>query len=197
LLDLTRPEWKGRVAMAKPLFGTTATHAACLFQAWGPEKARDYFERLKANDVQIVAGNKQVAVGVGLGQFDAGLTDTDDALAEIDQGRPVTMIFLDADAAEGSGLGTLFIPNTIALIKNCPHPEDAKKLIDYLLSPEVEAKLAQGESRQIPLNPQVKADMPAVMLPARTARPFPVDFEKAADAWEDSQKFLKDAFALR
>jgi hypothetical protein len=43
----------------------------------------------------------------------------------------------------------------------------------------------------------VKADMPAVMLPARTARPFPVDFEKAADAWEDSQKFLKDAFALR
>jgi len=197
LLDLTRPEWKGRVAMAKPLFGTTATHAACLFQAWGPEKARDYFERLKANDVQIVAGNKQVAVGVGLGQFDAGLTDTDDALAEIDQGRPVTMIFLDADAAEGSGQGTLFIPNTIALIKNCPHPEDAKKLIDYLLSPEVEAKLAQGESRQIPLNPQVKTDMPAVMLPARTARPFPVDFDKAADAWEDSQKFLKDAFALQ
>lgn len=197
LHDLLKPEWKGRVAMAKPLFGTTATHAACLFQAWGPAKARDFFERLKANDVQIAAGNKQVAVGVGVGQFDVGLTDTDDALAEIDQGRPVTMIFLDADAPENSGHGTLFIPNTVALIKNGPNPEGARKLIDYLLSPEVEAKLAQGMSRQIPLNPQVKAELPAAMQTARTARALPVDFPEATDAWENSQKFLKEVFALR
>ena len=197
LLDLTNPAWKGRVAIAKPLFGTTATHAACLFQAWGDAKARAFFEKLKTNDVQIAAGNKQVAVGVGVGQFDVGLTDTDDALAEIDQGRPVAMIFPDRDAAEKSGLGTLFIPNTVAMIKNCPNPVGAGKLIDYLLSPEVEAKLAQGASRQIPLNPQVKAEMPNVMQPARTARPLPVDFTKAADVWDDSQKFLKDAFALR
>lgn len=197
LHDLLEPKWKGRVAMAKPLFGTTATHAACLFQAWGPAKARDFFERLQANDVQIVAGNKQVADGVGVGQFDLGLTDTDDALAEIDQGRPVTMTFLDSDAAADSGQGTLFIPNTVALIKNCPNPESAKKLIDYLLSPEVEAKLAQGESRQIPLNPQVTATLPAVMQPARTARPLPVDFSKATDAWDESQRFLKETFALR
>ncbi|MCI0684201.1 MAG: extracellular solute-binding protein [Gemmataceae bacterium] len=197
LRDLVKPEWKGRLAMAKPLFGTTATHAACLFQAWGPDQARTFFERLRANDVQIVAGNKQVAAGVGVGQFDLGLTDTDDALAEIDQGRPVTMIFLDADAAAGSGQGTLFIPNTVAFIKDCPNPDGAKKLIDYLLSPEVEAMLAEGQSRQIPLNPQVKAELPAVMQPARTARAFPVDFAKATDAWDESQTFLKDTFGLR
>ncbi len=197
LTDLTDPALKGRVAMAKPLFGTTATHAACLFQAWGDAKARAFFEKLKANDVQIVAGNKQVAVDVGAGRFDVGLTDTDDALAEIDQKRPVIMVFPDRDATPESGLGTLFIPNTVAMIKNCPNPDGAKKLIDYLLSPEVEAKLAQGESRQIPLNPQVKVDLPAVMQQARTARPLPVDFSRAADTWEESQRFLKDMFALR
>jgi len=33
--DLTNPKWKGKIGLAKPLFGTTATHAACLFAAWG------------------------------------------------------------------------------------------------------------------------------------------------------------------
>src|SRR5262249_33282233 len=31
LWDLTGPRWQGRIGMAKPLFGTTATQGACLF----------------------------------------------------------------------------------------------------------------------------------------------------------------------
>src|SRR5439155_22867008 len=49
LLDLTGPAWKGRVAMAKPQFGTTASEAACLFQAWGQEKAQTFYKELHAN----------------------------------------------------------------------------------------------------------------------------------------------------
>ena len=33
--DLIDPRWKGKIAIAKPLFGTTATHATCLFASWG------------------------------------------------------------------------------------------------------------------------------------------------------------------
>ena len=62
LEDLVEPAWKGRVAMAKPLFGTTATQGACLFQAWGAEEAKAFYEKLHANEVRIVPGNKQVAV---------------------------------------------------------------------------------------------------------------------------------------
>src|SRR5690606_9542611 len=39
--DLADAQWYERCAIAKPLFGTTATHAACLFAAWGDEKAQD------------------------------------------------------------------------------------------------------------------------------------------------------------
>ncbi len=189
LWELTEPKWQGQVAMAKPHFGTTATHAACLFQAWGKDKASDFYRKLKANDVQVVAGNKQVAVAVGVGQYAVGMTDTDDAMAEITAGRPVVMIFPDSD--------TLFIPNTVAMIKNCPNPEGAQKLIDYLLSVEVETRLAQSASRQIPLNPQVKLDSLKPIETPRTVRALPVDFAKAAERWAESQAFLVEEFGLR
>ena len=64
LLDLTDAKWKDKVAMAKPQFGTTATQAACLFEVLGPDAAKRFYRGLKANDVTIVAGNKQVAQGV-------------------------------------------------------------------------------------------------------------------------------------
>lgn len=197
LLDLTKPRWKGQVAMAKPMAGTSATQAACLFQAWGAAKAKQFYRDLKANDVQIVPGNKQVAVGVGRGQFAIGLTDTDDAAAEVDAKRPVALVFPDRDAPEGSELGTLFIPNTVAVIKGCPNPAGARKLVDYLLGPAVEAKLAESASRQLPLNPQVKAKLPPAIEAGRTAQPLAVDFAKAADQWDAAQTFLRAEFGGR
>ncbi len=189
LWDLTEPRFKGKLAMAKPMFGTTATQAACLFQSWGAEKASDFYRKLHANGIEMMPGNKQVADGVVKGQFAVGLTDTDDAVAEIEAGRPVKMIFTDGD--------TLFIPNTVAMIKGCPNPEGAKKLIDFLLSPEVEIKLAQSESRQIPLNPQVRLEAIKHLEGARSVRPLPVEFVKAAESWKQSQEFLVKEFSLR
>src|SRR5262249_50446446 len=49
LFDLTDPKYKGQVALAKPNFGTTATHAACLFEVLGKEAARKWFLDLRGN----------------------------------------------------------------------------------------------------------------------------------------------------
>ncbi|HKD35968.1 MAG TPA: extracellular solute-binding protein [Pirellulales bacterium] len=187
--DLANEKWRGRVALAKPLFGTTATHAACLFAAWGDEKAEQFFLRLKANQIQVLGGNKQVAVNVGNGKLAFGLTDTDDALEEIRNGQPVVIVYPDQQV---DGIGTLFIPNTLAIMKGCPHPEAARRLVEWLLSPETETKLAEGPSGQIPLNRQVKAK-PPVETPA-TIRPMNVEFAAAADKWDVAAKFLRDQF---
>ncbi|NQT37994.1 MAG: extracellular solute-binding protein [Planctomycetes bacterium] len=190
ILDLADPRWRGKAGIAKPLFGTTATHAACLFAHWGDERAKDFFRKIKANDVAILSGNKQVALSVAAGQLAFGLTDTDDAMIELNEkAMPVAIIY--PDQGEGQ-MGTMFIPNTLAIIRGGPNPEAARRLVDYLLSAEVEARLAAGRSAQIPLNPNVEAEV-QVETP-RTIRAMQVDFSAAAERWDTAAKFLRDEF---
>ena len=116
--------------MAQPQFGTSATQAACLFEVLGAEKAQAFYRDLKKNNVQISPGNKQVAEWVGQGRTPAGqvvavgVTDTDDALEEIQATTKLPCIFPDRDAPAGR-MGTLFIPNTVAILKGCPNPAAA------------------------------------------------------------------------
>jgi len=195
LLDLTDPRWKGKIVMAKPNFGTSATQAACLFEVLGAEKAKQFYRGLKQNSIQIVPGNKQVAEGVSEGQFAAGITDTDDAIGEVTAGKPVAIIFPDRDAPKESRMGTLFIPNTVAIIRGSPNSAGARQLVDFLLSAEVETKLAEADSHQIPMNPQVQATLPKGFITRQTAKAMDVDFEKAADLWDEVQEFLRNEFA--
>ena len=91
-------------------------------------------------------------------------------------------------------MGTLFIPNTLATPRNDPNPEGARKLVDFLLSPEVEKRLAESESAQIPLNPQVKMKLPPQIEVGRTAKRMDADFDKAADLWDEVQEFVRKEF---
>jgi iron(III) transport system substrate-binding protein len=186
--DLVDPKWRRRVGMAKPLFGTTATHAACLFAAWGDEKARAFYRQLKKN-ARVLSGNRQVAQAVASGQLAFGITDTDDAMVEVEQGSPVAIVYPDQ---QPGGLGTLFIPNTLAIVKGCPHPAEARRLVDFLLSPAVEEELAAGPSAQIPLNPRAKRA--ARVETPQTVHAMDVDFSKAGEKWDEVAKFLRDEF---
>lgn len=186
--DLVDPRWQGKVGIAKPLFGTTASHAAVLFATWGDEEARKFFLQVRDN-AQIMAGNKQVAQGVASGELAWGLTDTDDAIIEIERGAPVTLVFPDQ---QPGGLGTLLIPNSVALIADGPHPEAARLLMDYLLSSSVEERLAQGASAQIPLRTDVTV-RPRI-FGNEAPRAMEVDFAAAAEKWNVAATFLRDTF---
>jgi iron(III) transport system substrate-binding protein len=201
LLDLTDARWKGRVVIARPLFGTSATQGACLFSVLGSEMAREYYLGLKANDVQIAPGNKQVAEWVGQGRTPSGqkvvvgITDTDDALEEMKPHHNVAMIFPDRDAPKDGKMGTLFIPNTLCILKGSPNSQGARDLVDYLLSAEVEGRLAESDSHQIPLNPEVKTKLPPEMETPATVKTMDVDFKEAARMWDEAYEFLKKEFA--
>lgn len=186
---LADPRWRGRVGLAKPLFGTTASHVACLFAQLGDGPARALLDSFKANDVQIVAGNKTCAELVGAGRLAFGLTDTDDAIIEVEAGRPVAIVFPDQ---EEGGVGTLVLPNTLALLKGCPHPQAGARLIDYLLSPEVEARLAAGPSAQMPLH--AATTRPARIGALSDLRVTEIDFARAAAAWETAARYVEQHF---
>ncbi|MDA7979760.1 MAG: extracellular solute-binding protein [Pirellulales bacterium] len=188
--DLARPEFQGRCGIAKPLFGTTATHAACLFAAWGDVEAKAFFRSLRDNDVKVMAGNKQVAMAVAEGELAFGLTDTDDAMVAISRGYPVEIVYPDREPDQ---LGTLFIPNTLAIMKDCPHPEAARTLVDYLLQADVEAKLAASASAQIPLN-RGNAEIEVQVETPRTVHAMDVDFNAAAERWDEVAGFIRETF---
>lgn len=191
IYDLLDPKWKGKVAIAKPLFGTTASHAVCLFEALGEEKAKEFFRGLKRNEVQIVSGNKQVAEDVASGRLAFGLTDTDDAIIEVENGFPVQIVYPDSKPGE---LGTLFIPNTIAVMRDSPNSEAAKRLANYLLTAKVEQRLANGRSAQIPLHTESQLESTRIRRPSEM-QTMQVDFANSVKCWGEVSVYLKAEFA--
>jgi iron(III) transport system substrate-binding protein len=186
--ELAALKWKGRCAVARPLFGTTATHAAVIRQIKGADTARHWFADVAANAV-VLSGNKQVALAVASGQVDWGLTDTDDAVIERDARRPVAIVFPDQQTDQ---LGTLRIPNTVAILKGAPHPIAAATLVDFLVTPRIEDRLAMGGSAQLPISRQAE-HRPRVLgdTPVRWMR---VDFEAAAEDWDELAAELIEIF---
>jgi len=139
-----------KIGIAYPMFGTAATQAAALYALMEPEDARSFFAGLMDAGVRAVDGNSVVRDLVAGGQLAMGLTDTDDAIGAIERGAPVEMVFLD----QGSGgMGTLIIPNTVAMVAGAAHPGEAEAFLDYLLSEEVEAQLVDSGWFQMPLRP--------------------------------------------
>jgi len=190
--DFEKPEWRGAVAMANPLFGTTATEAAALFELLGPEKARAHFRALAANGLRIVNGNSVAADWTARGEVRAALTDTDDALTRMRGGAHLAMVYPDQESGDGDALGTLVIPNTVALVRDGPNAENGRRLIDHLLSPAVEAALATGDARQMPLRSGVETSSDTPRL--AQLRAFDVDFARVAKQSGTVDAFLKGLF---
>jgi iron(III) transport system substrate-binding protein len=183
LADFTDPRWRGRAAIANPLFGTTTMHVAALFAAWGDERAKAFLEALKANDVRIASSNGEVKRLVVAGEVAFGLTDTDDASEALKEGAAVDVVFPDAE-----GPGTLVMPTTVVLMRGGPHPEAARRLVDHLLSPDTERHLAEAGAHMplhagVPTPPQVRA--------VGEVRAMSVDYGRVAEEMERIQPWLR------
>jgi iron(III) transport system substrate-binding protein len=154
IFDLLDVKWPAnRVGIAYPLFGTTATHAAAIYAKMGPKEGKAFFQKLFKRGVRVVDGNSVVRDLVASGQLMFGLTDTDDACRAVSRKDPVAVIFPDQ---KPDAIGTPIIPNTVAMIANAPHKQEAKLLIDFLLSEIVEKKLIKSGWCHIPVHPLLK-----------------------------------------
>jgi len=157
---------------------------------WGEARAKRFLEGIKKNGCRVVSSNGEVRRLVSQGEVAFGLTDTDDANVARLEGAPVRIVFPDQDTdGEWGGLGTLLVPSAVCLIRGAPHPEEAKRFIDFLLSPEVELMLATMECAQIPLRHGIQ--VPEGITPISQIKQMDVDLRKTADWIEKILPWLR------
>jgi iron(III) transport system substrate-binding protein len=185
--DLVDARYRGRGAIANPLFGTTTAEVAALFVLKGDEWGRDFLAGLRSNGVRVTSSNGESADAVVSGDAAFSLVDSDDAVSRIRQGRAVEMIV--PDQAEGA-MGVFLVPNAVLIVRGGPHPDTAKRLVDYLLSPDTERKLAVADCAQLPLHAGVEP--PPEVSPISELRLMAVDTARVAAKMEEIRPLLEE-----
>jgi iron(III) transport system substrate-binding protein len=189
--DLLAPRFEGRVGMARPLTGTTLTHMAALFDVLGEEGALAYLREIERRNreglLNLVPGNGHVMRQVRDGKLAFGWTDTDDFNVALGEGAPVAAVYPDQ-----GGIGTLLIPNTVAVLADAPHPDAARRFGDWLLAPGVEEELARSRAAQIPVRAGVPR--PDHVIGAERLRFMEVDFQRLGAHLVERQALLLEMF---
>jgi iron(III) transport system substrate-binding protein len=182
------PQPSPRMAIAKPLYGTTFTQFAMLWHLHGAGQTQLEHLELVEHGVRFVAGNAMVRDLVAGGSCDIGMTDTDDVFAARDAGYKVSMQPIRIDGK------TLCIPNTVALLRSSDRPAEARQLLEYLLSEEVELQLAKT-ARQIPLGTVPAEKIPEEVRPLVAWASESWNIADAADVAGACLEWLKSEYA--
>ncbi|MDP7005430.1 MAG: extracellular solute-binding protein [Phycisphaerales bacterium] len=170
--DLPSMWWEyDQAAMADPRFGTTGTHLAVM--STFPEQYDKFTNKVKGN--YLLGGNAATVRAVVNGLVEFAMTDTDDVHAAKENGASIEMYY--PRHHEGEGGGTLLIPNTVAIINGCNHPDLAGTFVDFMLSDEVAIVLARSPSHNIPLQGHLAKQFPELVV----EDPLVIDFAKAAE----------------
>lgn len=135
--DLFAPAWKGKVVMANPeKSGSAYAQVYGLYKLYG----WDGLNRLIAN-AKILDSSSLIYKGVAAGEYPLGITMEYAAYRYIAGGDKNVGIIYPSD-------GAFMAPEAAGVVKNCPHPEEAKKFLDYLLSKEVVEEVFDKFSRR-------------------------------------------------
>lgn len=163
LQDLTDAKYKGKIAATNAGNESFVAWVSALRLDLGDEKTRDILEKLKANDIHLLSdSHTDVRKAVGRGEYPLGLInhyyyhlqkhESDDALTN------VGIVYLDQ---EEGGRGEIINVSGAAIVKNAPHPELAKRFMDFLVSSEAQALFAEVNFEypllpSVPSHPDVK-----------------------------------------
>ena len=138
LRELTNGVWRGKLAVAYPQFGTTGTFFHALRQHWGDTEWEAWCRALAGNRPLLVDGNSVVVKMVAQGEAWIGLTDSDDVADGQREGLPVSMMPITGE--------TLLIPNTVAIVRDGPHPEQAQRLFLFLQRGDIVQRLVAAKA---------------------------------------------------
>jgi iron(III) transport system substrate-binding protein len=142
--DLLSPRFRAGVGISNPQFGTASDEAAALGVRWGGAKTLAWYEGLKRNGAKVLPGNSVVAQRVARGELLAGITDTDDYLAEKKRGGAIV----------AGDMQMMAMPQSVAILKNARHPAAARRLVDALLREETESLICASMPGVFPTRPE-------------------------------------------
>ena len=135
--DLLNPSLKGKISFGDPVNSSSAFQSlVCMLYDMGEgdpfsSKAWDYTDKfLKQLNGKMANSSSQVYKGVAGGEYVVGLTWEDPAANLVKSGADVEVVFPKE--------GALYAPQSVQIIKNCKHPDNAKKFVDYMLSEKVQ-----------------------------------------------------------
>jgi iron(III) transport system substrate-binding protein len=143
--DLFLPKWKGKIVMANPeKSGSAYAQVYGLYKLYG----WDGLKKLIAN-AKILDSSSLIYKGTAEGEYPLGITMEYAAYRYIAGGSKDVGILYPQD-------GTFDAPEGGAIVRNCKHPEEAKRFLDYLLSKDVENEIFQKHYRR-PARPDIQA----------------------------------------
>jgi ABC-type Fe3+ transport system substrate-binding protein len=151
--DLLDPKWKGKIAWSVVPASGSGVYVGSVLQSMGEEKGMTFLKALAKQDIiNVDATNRAILDQVIYGQYPIALSIFNHhAVLSAQKGAPVEWLKLDPISAPMHSIG---------LIKNAPHPNAGKLLIDFLTSEEGQKTLADVE--YIPAMPSVPAKTPSV-----------------------------------
>lgn len=143
--DLLDPRWKGKIVMANPdKSGTAYAQVYGVYKMFGEQGLQKLVD-----NVTILDSSSLVYKGTAEGEFPIAITLEYAAFRYVAGGNKNVRIVYPSD-------GVISAPEGAAVIKNCKHPEEAKQLVDYLLSKEVEDMIFKKYYRR-PARPDAAA----------------------------------------
>lgn len=133
--SLLNPAWKGEIAFADPeVSGSGYTALATLLDVWPGEKKETIEKFFRNLDGRVLGSSGQVVTEVANGSFYIGIALEENALRSIKDGHDIALVYPEE--------GTSAIPDGMAIVSGCRHEENAKKFIDFALSPDVQSYLS-------------------------------------------------------
>lgn len=147
LEELTDPRWQGRVGWA-PTNASLLTMVSGMRATWGEGRTLAWLEGMVANDTKVYPKNTPQVAAVAAGEIDIGLVNhyyLYRFLAEEGEDFPARNYHLP-----NGGPGDLVMVSGAAILKHSDNKDDARRFIDYLLSPTAQEYFA-AETFEYPL----------------------------------------------
>ena len=164
--DLKKPAFKRAFGIANPaLSGTAYMSVAVLSKAFGWQ----YFEALRANGAKMGKGSGQVVDDTASGDLVASLGVDYITLDKIDKGATLALAYPPE---------MLVIPSPIAILKNSPNADAAKKFVDFVLSKEGQTIVANEGTLPVRADVQVPEQYKLPSAEEAMKRAMKIDYQQ-------------------